>query len=309
MRGHRAAAVCATVAAVVVAFFFAPGQAGAVVGGTLAEPGEFPFAAAPVPVDCSASLIAPTWVITAAHCATRTPQLRIGSTDQTTGGELINVKRNIPHPDYKPSGEGVAVNDLRLIELEHAATSTPVSVIGPDEPSLEAPGMNATVIGYGEPCSPFDPDNPVCLDRDALRSATMPIISTAECAAAPHEFYSTVDGTKMLCTLLPGGGKSPCFRDSGGPLVVVDNGRMVLVGTVDGGEEPCGRPDGPAVYTRVSAFLPWISDVTGIDFDAPTIPTTTTTTTSTSTSTTTSTAPTSTPLPAAAVAVTPNFAG
>lgn len=298
--------MCATVAAVIV-LLLVPSPVGAVVGGSAAEPGQFPFAAVPLPDDCSAVLIAPTWVLSAAHCARYTEELRIGSTDLRFGGEVVDVKRNVPHPDYVANSVSVAPNDLRLLELEHPATSTPVSVIGPDEPSLEAPGVDANIAGFGEVCSPFDPDDDFCYERTGLRWATMPLISSSACAAAPDAFYATVDGTKMLCTMVPGGGRSPCFRDSGGPLVVVDNGRMVLVGTVDGGAEPCGAPGFPAIYTRVSAFLPWISEVTGIDFDAPTIPTTTTTTTSTTTTTTTAPAMASTP--AATVAVAPAFTG
>lgn len=50
-----------------------------------------------------------------------------------------------------------------------------------------------------------------------------------------------------------------CFGDSGGPLVA----RSKLIGIVSFGFIPCasGNPDG---YTRVSSFLGWIQNVTGI---------------------------------------------
>ncbi|XP_063595466.1 clotting factor G beta subunit-like [Penaeus indicus] len=69
------------------------------------------------------------------------------------------------------------------------------------------------------------------------------------------------DSNKVLCTLTPY--KDTCQGDSGGPLVVrIDEKKWVQVGIVSYGFE-CARPDNPGVYTRVSAYLDWISGSTG----------------------------------------------
>lgn len=298
--GYGVMISCVTLAAV-AALLLLPTDAGAVVGGTKAQPGEFPFVATAYPRDCTASLISPTWILTAAHCHKDAQVMRIGSNRWIDGGELIVVKRNIANPNYVPVSGSVSPNDLRLIELEHPAAEAPVALARPDQPSLEAPGVLATMAGYGDTCSPFDINNPACLNFD-LNKASFPIISGSACGTTPQPYYATFDASIMICTMFPGGGSSPCRGDSGGPLFVVDNGRNVQVGAVQGGEEPCG--DFPAVYTRVSAFLPWISDVTGIDFNGPT-----TTTTTTRSSTTTSSTPTTTATAAPSVVAVPRFTG
>ena len=50
-----------------------------------------------------------------------------------------------------------------------------------------------------------------------------------------------------------------CQGDAGGPLVYRDNpkGSWYQVGIVDWGVPCTGKPR-PGIYTRVSAYLPWI---------------------------------------------------
>lgn len=47
--------------------------------------------------------------------------------------------------------------------------------------------------------------------------------------------------------------------DSGGPLFAVNDRRYVVVGVVAAGDG-CAHPRSPGIYTRVTAFLPWIMD-------------------------------------------------
>lgn len=50
--------------------------------------------------------------------------------------------------------------------------------------------------------------------------------------------------------------------DSGGPLVQKnDNGDNVVIGIVSWGVIPCGSENAPSVYTRVSAYLDYINEV------------------------------------------------
>jgi hypothetical protein len=57
------------------------------------------------------------------------------------------------------------------------------------------------------------------------------------------------------------GNVTTCFGDSGGPVVLVINGRATQVGIVSFGSNPC---QAPSYYVRVSAFTSWIESIAGI---------------------------------------------
>ena len=60
----------------------------------------------------------------------------------------------------------------------------------------------------------------------------------------------------MICAGFADGGKDACLGDSGGPLMVKEDGRYHQAGIISFGID-CGESYG--VYTRVPAFLDWLS--------------------------------------------------
>ena len=65
-----------------------------------------------------------------------------------------------------------------------------------------------------------------------------------------------------ICTFKgPTGSESICSGDSGGPLMIREaDGKFVLVGITSFSVSDCTAPF-PAVFTRVTAWLGWISAV------------------------------------------------
>lgn len=64
----------------------------------------------------------------------------------------------------------------------------------------------------------------------------------------------------MVCAGVPQGGKGQCSGDSGGPLTI--NGMQI--GAVSWSVKPCTVAPYPGVYTKVSHYIDWIKEKTGV---------------------------------------------
>ncbi|XP_068779241.1 serine protease 33-like [Struthio camelus] len=238
------------------------------VGGEDAGPGEWPWQGSLLRRGthvCGASLIAPQWVLTAAHCfqASREPgdyavllgvQELAGPPGPST---VVPLSRLLPHPAY--AGEATS-GDIALAQLVRpvtfSATILPVCLPGP---ALRfAPGTRCVATGWGDIKEGEDLPSP-----RRLQKLEVPIMAQATC----RRLYGIDMGRglpprriqdDMMCAGYPEGLKDTCKGDSGGPLVCRAGGRWVLTGIVSWGEG-CAVPNRPGVYTRVSAYTPWIA--------------------------------------------------
>lgn len=198
---------------------------------------------------CGASLIAPTFVLTAAHCIDDNnsvlPWVSIGSL-QTSGvefGEQIRVIRATRHPGFDSLR---LTNDLAMLELKYPSVSVPVKLF--NSHPLPASGQ---IFGYGVTTSWGQELS------DVLRFVDVNVYaSNQKCML---DLQMAIDAT-MFCA---GGqaGKDACDGDSGGPLVVVDaHGETALLGVISYGRG-CGIEYLPGVYANVSAGIEFIKSV------------------------------------------------
>lgn len=252
------------------------GSAHAIVGGSEADEGEYPWMAALYNGDdpywqyCGGSLIAPDRVVTAAHCVegllgidlvdqvVNTAQygqymVMLGSNSLLAGGDEIPVLWIHVHPDYAQDG----TPDVAVLVLAEDATQAPIPWATPADEPLYAPGTRATVTGWGA----LSENGPY---PDALREVEVPIVSDDDCLEA-YPFW--LDPGTEVCAGYKQGGKDACYGDSGGPLMVPDGGGMLLVGIVSWGEG-CARAGKPGVYAEVAAVSDWI----GQDFVEDLVP-------------------------------------
>ena len=231
-----------------------------VVGGKAAAPEAWPWATVLLDWDpatrtgspfCGGSLVAPSWVLTAAHClADAEPAdvpVVVGKPNGRSGlGEWNQAVEFVKHPQYDPT---TSRHDLALVRLARPSSQPPVAMASASQEALAAPRTVATLVGWGV----SDASRAPARLPDTLQQGQFSILTASSCAAT---FGDDFDAATQLCASAPAA--SACFGDSGGPLMVPEGTRWVQVGVVSYGSSTCRA--GPTVYTRVSALWSWVRD-------------------------------------------------
>ncbi|MEV4057431.1 serine protease [Amycolatopsis sp. NPDC049688] len=233
-----------------------PGTAAAapaIVGGVAADQ-QYPFTVSLHTTSgklfCAGALIAPTWVVTAAHCAFgKTPaaiSLRLGTNDSGQGGEVAQPAEIIVNPAFNTQSPA---GDIALLRLPAPVTAAPIALA-----AAASPGTATRILGWGQTC----PKVNCGTIPTTLQQLDTHIVEGSKCT-------SVFDGTAELCTDNPGGKAGACFGDSGGPEIVRAGDHWLLVGVTSrpGNNDPeCATA--PSIYTSVVAYAPWIAEKTKV---------------------------------------------
>lgn len=250
----------------------APKAVSYIINGTRVQPNKFPFFAAALNsfdifAGCAASLIAPGWLLTAAHCSDYYSFYRVGymgkDCHRTVGncGQQgyadVTYSQVIEHPEFKPSMEH-NFPDLALVRLSQPVTNIQAVEIDTGEfirfrgDEVNLLGRQLTVIGTGWTRA-FD----VTSIPEYLLQVEVPHVPINTCADAYQQgdLAKYEHWTAEFCAGSPG--FDSCNGDSGGPIVLKEDGRTVLVGVVSLGTLNCdGSP--PGVYASIGAEIDWI---------------------------------------------------
>ncbi len=211
---------------------------------------------------CGGSLIRSDVVLTAGHCVKvfsekerlhhKQVSVTIGRLkvdDPQADEEMIKVKKIVLHPGL--FNDGAYANDIALLYLAEPSRKTPITL----NQNLQLPALqqDLTVMGFGN----IDWIHPN-LDRELLEVTVKPVdLPRCQEMHKTHQFAKSIDERVICSGNQMADGKDSCKGDSGGPLIINENGIAQLVGIVSWGDG-CGAPLKPGVYTRVSSFIEWI---------------------------------------------------
>ncbi|HEY0449484.1 serine protease [Actinophytocola sp.] len=199
---------------------------------------------------CGGTIVAPTKVLTAAHCTDGSAPADIvvvaGRTSLSAGGGTSAGVTDIwINPNWN---SGTLTNDASVLTLDTALPEAPLALASPADADLYTAGANSTVYGWGVTESGST--------SDTLRKVDLPVTADDACATS---YPGSFDPASMVCAGLAAGGKDSCQGDSGGPLEgVAADGTRKLIGIVSWGQG-CAEPNFYGVYGRVSAMYDLIA--------------------------------------------------
>ncbi|WPO75479.1 MULTISPECIES: trypsin-like serine protease [unclassified Streptomyces] len=177
---------------------------------------------------CSASIIAPTWILTAKHCVSGGGlSFRIGSLDQTSGGTMANGVSV-----YNHSG-----SDLSLVKLDRSVAGTYARLGSPGSVSV-----NQTVQVYGWGATSQCGSEINCQSR-LLKVAN--VVVTGGCRDAYQ-------------------GQAICARRGDGITAGGDSGGPMMANGVQVGVASTSDRQTTTAYTNVTAYRSWIQSIAGV---------------------------------------------
>jgi len=174
--------------------------------------------------------------------------IRFNSNDRLAGGVTTGVAKLAVYPTWAWGVDPTVVQgDMAVLWLTKPVWTVPAAlppVLTP-WPVRQGP---ARIVGWGFTAPPFAGATPQHLTETDLK-----IVDPSHCAAA------VIDANEV-CVLNTGDPRvSPCYGDSGGPVMTPTRARhtWLLIGTAS--RETSPDCSGAAVYTSVVAYRDWIN--------------------------------------------------
>ncbi|XP_048836547.1 transmembrane protease serine 13a [Brienomyrus brachyistius] len=232
-----------------------------IVGGTQAELGQWPWQVSlhyQSSHMCGGSLIAPNFVVSAAHCFLWKTPVSLNPSKWAVYGGMIS-QNQLPSP-YLVSNIYINGNynnitndyDIALLKLTQQVvfSNTFAPVCLPAFDQTFAPGTTCYTSGYG-----VTSQGSATVSTN-LMMVNVGIIATSICNNV--HIYGGLITNNMICAGYLSGGKDSCQGDSGGPLVCKGSNQLWYLAGLTSWGSGCAQLNQPGIYSNVTALLPWI---------------------------------------------------